>query len=239
MRILHAVIILSVLTSGSLQAGEEMEKSSWKGQVSAGLVAISGNSDITTINGKVDVTHDKDKWRHNLNATALNSTSEDVRSAEKYFIALKGDYKFAEQYYAYARVSYEDDKFSGFENQSTLTVGIGRRFLDDIAAMTLDLEAGAGVKSFKPEMMQAETERLIRLSGKYKWEFSNISYLSEDLSVEIGEEFTVTKSVTGLTAKLMDNFALNVSYTVKNTSDVPLGRKETDTETSVNLVYTF
>jgi len=58
--------------------------------------------------------------------------------------------------------------------------------------------------------------------------------------VDVGEDTTVTKSVTALTAQINGSLATKITYTIKNTSDVPTDDIEkTDTETAVTLVYSF
>jgi putative salt-induced outer membrane protein len=80
---------------------------------------------------------------------------------------------------------------------------------------------------------------LIRGAGHYTWNITEHSKFSEDLTIEAGEDVTVTKSVTGLSAKINSSLATKLTYTVKNTSKVPAGVKKTDTEFAVTLVYGF
>lgn len=105
--------------------------------------------------------------------------------------------------------------------------------------MTLDLEAGGGIKGYQEEGGNSKTEGIFRLAGKYAWDFREKSKFTQELSSDIGEQFTVDKSITSLTAQLRGNFAINLSYTVKYTSRVPEDKKKTDTETAINLVYVF
>ena len=80
---------------------------------------------------------------------------------------------------------------------------------------------------------------LIRGAARYAWKITQYSNFTEDITVDVGEDVTVTKSVTGLTAKINTSLATKLTYTIKNTSKVPAGVKKTDTEMAVTLVYSF
>ena len=226
------------LTSGLALAADEKEPA-WKGEVGAGYIATTGNSDTSKINVKAEGTLEKEKWRHYIKATALNSDSNGVTDAEKYFISGKSDYTYKENSYVFGRADYETDKFSGFEYQYTVTAGIGHRYLKDYPSMTLDADAGIGFKGFEAEGQSSETEALGRFAAKYIWGFREKSNFNQELSAEFAESFDVYKSITGLTLQIMGSFALGVSYTVKYTSKVLPGFEKTDTETTINLLYTF
>jgi len=215
------------------------EKSHWDGEAGLGYVGTTGNTRTDTFNARVDMTHEKDKWRNNLAANTFYSKNSDLKTAEKYFISGQSNYSYSQHMSLFGRASYEDDRFSGYEYQTTATVGLGHRFLDARPSMTLDLEAGGGIKGYQEEGRNSETEGILRLAGKYVWDFREKSKFSQELSSDIGEQFTVNKSITSLTAQLRGNFAINLGYTVKYTSRVPEGKKKTDTETTINLVYVF
>ncbi|MGD8559906.1 MAG: DUF481 domain-containing protein, partial [Gammaproteobacteria bacterium] len=54
-----------------------------------------------------------------------------------------------------------------------------------------------------------------------------------------GDDETVTKSVTALTANINSSLAMKLSYTIKHTSEVPPDIEKTDTETVVTIVYKY
>ncbi len=221
------------------EADLAVEKSHWDGEAGLGYVGTTGNTRTDTFNAKVDMTHEKDKWRNNLTANTLYTKNSDVKTAEKYFISGQSNYSYSGDMSLFGRASYEDDRFSGYEYQATATAGLGHRFLAVRPSITLDLEAGGGIKAYQEEGGDNKTEGVFRLAGKYAWDFREKSKFTQELSSDIGEQFTVSKSITSLTAQLMGNFAINLGYTVKYTSRVPQDKKKTDTETTINLVYVF
>lgn len=215
------------------------EKPHWNGETGLGYVATTGNTRTSTFNAKADLTHEQDQWRNNLTANMLYTQNSAVKTAEKYFVSGQSNYRYSGHMSLFSRASYEDDRFSGYEYQGTATVGLGHRFLAARPSMTLDVEAGAGIKAYQEDGQKRVTESVFRLAGKYVWNLREKSKFSQELSSDIGKQFTVNKSITSLTAQLLGNFAINLGYTVKYTSRVPANKKKIDTETTINLVYVF
>ena len=60
-----------------------------------------------------------------------------------------------------------------------------------------------------------------------------------EATVEVGEENSVTESLTTLSFQVEDSFTARFAFEVVNNSKVPKGVDHTDTITSVTLVYTF
>jgi len=228
-----------VAVTGVVLAEEQV----WKSQAELGVVNTSGNSQTSTINAKINGTREEGKWRHNLQAEALRSSTSSVVSAEKYQTSGQSDYKFTETDYAFGRVNYEFVKFSGYDYQATIAGGYGKRVMNE-TDMTLDLEIGPGLRFFKVDPpllppLESDSDPFLRLAGKYLWKVSENATFTEDLSTEIGSDLTVTKSVTGLKANINTTLAMKITFTATHTSDVPVGSKKTDTETAVTLVYSF
>jgi len=84
-----------------------------------------------------------------------------------------------------------------------------------------------------------QEEAILRAYGNYEWQLSDSALFGQELSVEGGDENTISKSTTSLKTTIVGKFALKVSYTVKYTEEVPPGTDHVDAETSVTLVYAF
>ena len=136
-------------------------------------------------------------------------------------------------------VNYEDDRFSGFDNQITLAAGYGRRLINDENTQTLDVEVGPGYRISKLEDGDSVDEAVLRLGGKYFLSLSENSDFQQSLLADIGEDTTITKSISSLKAQINGRLAMKMSLTLKHTSDVPDDVDNTDAETSVTLVYGF
>lgn len=210
----------------------------WKGAAELGYISTTGNTETETIKAKGTMSVEKDKWRHKAEITALNSTDQEVTTAEKYTFGWQSDYKFSKHNYFLGSFDYEDDRFSGYDYRATETVGLGHRTIDE-KDLKLDLEIGPGARQSKLENGSTEDEFILRGSAKLAWTVSETSKFGEILTVDFGEDATITKSTTELTTKINTSLAMKVTYVYKNTSDVPPGTDETDTEMAVTLVYSF
>ena len=237
--------ILSALsvTALPMSVAAEEAKSVWTGGAELGFVLTSGNTETQTVNGKVDLTKDLETWRNNAKLEALNTSEDESTSAEKYIAAWKSDYKFDNANFLFISAQYDDDRFSGFDYQASTAVGYGRRILDNETHL-LDLEAGPGFRRSKISEVaegqdDVEDEGILKLAGKYRYNFSKTAEFSEDLTVDIGEESTISKSVTAVKAQIVGKLAMKISYTVKHTSEVPAETKSTDRETALTLVYSI
>lgn len=238
-------ITSATLITGNAFAEEEAPKSLWKASAELGYVATTGNSETQSLNAKAMVSTDREKWRHKGEITALNgSTTDQVTdieqtTAQKYTLMGQSDYKLAGKNFLFGVINYDDDKFSGYDYRVTESVGYGRRVIED-TDLIIDLEIGPGARQSKlTSTGETESEGLIRGAAKIDWTISKSSKLAEVLTVDAGEDVTITKSVTSLSSQIEGNLSMKITFTYTNTSEVPVGIEETDTETGVTLVYNF
>ncbi|TQV76897.1 DUF481 domain-containing protein [Aliikangiella marina] len=229
---------------------EEGCKGKWEASVEFGYVAITGNQDSNSLNARFAVSYEVEKWRHEGNIAIVESSTEENISgtvvetkAERLTAQAKSDYKFSKKGYAFGILDYDDTKDSGFEYQASFAAGMGYSFIKD-DEHSLDGELGFGSRTSKTEATDllpsdSNSETITRIAGKYVWKISEHSQFEQKLSTEIGEDNTITKSYSGLSANVMENLALKLSYSIKDQTDVPVGNEETETTTAFTVVYTF
>jgi putative salt-induced outer membrane protein len=242
-------LTLAMLASGNAWAEESKlvekseKKSPWTSAAELGFVKTTGNTADQTSLLKANVVYEVDKWRHTGHLEGYGSQSEndtgvDVVSAERYELSGKSDYKFNEHDYVFGLVKLQKDRFSGFEYEDIVSIGYGRKAIKK-ENMELDLEIGPGIRFFKVDNGVSEDEALLVLAANYWWAISDTSKFIQELSTEIGENITSTKSVTGIQANINSTLALKFTYTVRHKTRVPVDTEKTDTETAMTLVYTF
>ena len=246
---------LLALTSATI-AAEEV-KSPWKSSAEVGYVNVSGNTNTETLKAAFDISYEADSWAHKVHADALSSKAETTdgtvtpavisseRTAAKWLASGQSDYKFAEFNYFYTLLSYEDDRFSGFDYQAKFGLGYGRRLVHTDTHL-LSLEVGPGYRSYRREQPappapaeETQGETFLRLNAGYAWKISASAVFKEDLTFEAGQDQDEWKSVTSLTAKINSTLAMKISHAVKSLDEVPVGSEHYDRETSVTLVFTF
>ena len=235
MKILSMAIATALVTMGS----SAMAEGKWKSAVEAGLVLTSGNTETPSTNFKSTVEHESAKWRNEAKLEALNVKGKEGRLSERYVASGKSSFKYNEKSYSFLAVDGEHDPFSGYAYQVSGALGYGHRVIGT-ETTTLDFEGGPGYRETRVRGVDESVgEGVLRLSGLYTQKLSKTAEFSESIVSAIGEQSTITKSITSITAQVAGDLSMKTSLTIRNNTDVPAGVKNTDTETAVTLVYTF
>lgn len=224
----------TMFSSGVCAIEQPSEK--WKGDAELGVLLSNGNTQTENINAKLGVLNERPQWRHELRLEAWHASDADTTTAEKYFASGKTDYKLNAFDYLFGTVSYDADRFSGYEYQAIEALGYGRR-LAATERVTFDVEAGPGMRQSKTENGESQNDAILRAAAKLNWNLSTTSVFSESLATEIGGDVVVSKSITALKTNVAGNLAMKLSFTTTYTSAVPPGFHKTDAQTAVTLVY--
>ena len=227
---------LVLVAAGGAAAAED--EGPWDGKVTLGYLATSGNSDSLSVNAGAEVGYTTGRWRHLAEASAVGAQQEEETTAEAYKAVWNSEYSFSETDYLFGRVRWQKDKFSGYDQQVTESIGYGRRILDN-ERHTLNAEVGAGARQSDLRDGSSEEEMILRGALDYTWQISETAEFSQDFSVESGSENTFMESVSEIKASLVGDLALVASYTVRRNTTVPAGSEKTDTFTALSLEYAF
>lgn len=236
-------------------AEKSQEKSAWSGEVTAGLVSTSGNSETTTANAKGQVVYSVEKWKNTFDASALKAqqTTRDAVTlieteqvtAERYFVGDKADFNLTDVDYLFLQVEFEKDLVGPVRQRTSETFGYGRKVLTGPGHF-LDLELGAGMRQTESQVVLLaapvavkEDDVIGRGRLAYKWALSETSHFSETFKVESGDSNTFMESITELRVSLVGKLYAQGSYTVRQNTDVPAGSQKTDTITALSLGWTF
>jgi len=231
-----ALALVAVTTAPAW--GEEPPKG-FSGEAELGYVATGGNTETQNLNAKTQVGHEAERWRSEGQAEVVLASDTDGATAERYFVSAKTDRKYGARAYVFVTAKWEKDLFSGYEYRVTEALGYGYRVVAT-DTVTVDLEAGPGARQSRVERSgTTDTETLGRVALNAAWKATATATLSEEATSEIGQDATVTRSVTALKTQVTGKLATKVRFTVKNTSDTPPGVEATDYETAVTLVYGF
>jgi putative salt-induced outer membrane protein len=217
-------------------ASEETAERNWKAAAELGYVETSGNSETENLNAKLYGSIAYNAWEHALHLETLNSSSNDVRSAERYLANGQSDYFINERTYALGVATWEKDKFDGFDHQASVALGLGYKVIQD-ADMQLSVELAPGYRYSKLESGDKEEDAIIRVAETFSWKLTENSTLDQTFSTEAGDSNTVTRFGAALTSQVAGDLSMKVGYYLKHNSDVADGKDKTDRETSVTLVY--
>ncbi len=215
----------------------------WSGNAELGFIQTSGNSDTQSFNGKFNITRDLQPLKTAFKFEALTSEESGDPSKEKYLSEFKVDYSLGEFDYFTSLLSYEDDRFSGYQYQGTLSLGYGYRAWNDEQGK-LDLEVGPGYRRNALEIRndqgeKIEEEAVGRFSLNLEVKIGDGAKFTEVITIEGGDSNVIYKSDMGLQSTLIGTLAMKINYQIKHTDDVPEGTKNTDSLVGVTLVYGF
>jgi len=243
MRCSRSSLFLAALVCSPFVAAEPKD---WEGEAELGVLITSGNTDQTTINGRLGFKHEVEYWRNSATFRSLYSKADGTTDSEKYAAEAETNYKFAEPQFLFFRGAYEDDRFSNYDYRSNVTAGYGSRVWEPDERTFLDLSVGAGYRYNRfdepnEDNEQYEEQAIGRLAGQLDYALSPTALFRQKLSTEIGLEDgnTVTQSLTSVQAQLRDNLSLKISYLVENISDAPPGDEDTNSETTISVLYGF
>jgi putative salt-induced outer membrane protein len=234
---MHGVGKIAILMTGLLAAGSA--SADWSGKGTFGGVLARGNSETETINLNIDVENVVDRWTHKAGASLLRTVTEDVTSADRWELRGESRYALNERSYLFGALRYEDDSFTDFRYQATLTGGYGYHFI--MTEQTkLEGQVGAGLRQTerRPDGEKSE-DAILRGAVNFERRMTETTLIYDRLLVESGSDNTFVQNQLGIEVKINDTFALGLDYAVRHNTDVLPGTDETDQVLTANLVYGF
>ncbi|WP_375250337.1 YdiY family protein [Sphingomonas sp.] len=210
----------------------------WTGRIEAGGFVSTGNTDVTGLSGTADLTREGLRWRHRLLAQADFQRTAGITSRERYVAAYQPNYKLNERGYIYGNAQYEADRFLGYDNRYSASVGAGYSVFRR-PGLTTDVELGPAYR--QTDLTDGTTQGSIAVRGSLDLDWTLLSGLiaSQDASVYVERYNSTIRSVSAIEAKLLGPLSARLSYTVQYESAPPEGRLSTDRTSRASLVYSF
>jgi len=220
----------------------------WHTAAELGAITTSGNTEGTTVTGKIDARHELGDWNNQYivaghfkedETTAPGGTRVSKRSAERVALTAKASYKLLEKDQTmFAIATHVDDKFGAYTSFSTLSVGRGTRWYNSPVA-NMDVEFGPGY--FVGERANGEEESgfTVRGAAAVKWQVSPVAQFTQTVSVERGNSNVHSSAESALSTRINGTMQMKAAFVARSDTRVPESRKNTDTQTSVTLVYSF
>lgn len=215
-----------------------------------GLVVAAGNTNTSTITAKINTSQELEQWSYQAIGDVLYKRSTSViedeeiaaTSAQKLFLSAQFDYKLADpnnRVFIYGE--YEDNRFSGFDYQTSVAAGwTSRLWRDEISELKYSVGPGYAVSKFEAIKNLADEQGLIvRAAFEYKHKFNQQATFRQFVSTEAASDSTKTKSETSLSTKITGSLAMKLTFVVNHDTSVSQEIEELDTETAVTLVYQF
>ena len=242
-------LIAAAIVASPVMAEEKA--SEIKTTAELGVLITTGNTESSSILGKITVDHKFGSWENKYTGNILKKDTEVVNDAgeketrttdDKYSVAGQANYKFDSTSSAFGRASYANDKEGAYETAISVTGGYSFRAVEK-ENMFLDLNAGAGFTELTPQNGTAEDSSVYRAAAAFEWQINDMTKFVQNVSVERAPDLdnpnTQTISETGVSASFNSSMQMKFGYKTVTNSSVAPGFEKTDTETSVTLVVNF
>lgn len=243
----HSLKVLSASVIFALAAPAQAQ---WTGKAEVGLLQSGGNTESASANAKLDLKREGQNWINNFYAAALYSENAEFSTAERYEARYQADYKINDRLSWFGALRGEQDRFSGFAYQATVSTGASYKFIDS-PDTKLTASLGAGYKRFKEEVLvksdagevldriEGETgsDAVGTLSSDFEHAFTDTTKLTNKLLAEFGGDNTAVANDIALQVSMTQSFALAAGFGIRYNSDPPPLSESTDTLITLNLVY--
>jgi putative salt-induced outer membrane protein YdiY len=254
---LSALCMLPIVSYTAIAEDTAKEKPAFTASAELGFLYKTGNTKSADIKAGFNLKHEKDKWRSvvafNILAKKLEKEDDEgndefVTTDNKWDILTQTNYTIgeADKNYLYGNLAHEQDKFSGFESQSSFSAGWGRHWYETESS-SFFADIGPGVKydvtrASETEASKSSTNLIIQAQAVYTHKFNDYvafkQYLVARQATESGEN-SVYKSETSVTAQLIDALQLKFALRIDYDTEVKPEYENTNTETSMTLIYNF
>lgn len=230
------------ITSTKILATDE-----WSGTGEVGLIKSSGNSDNENFNVGLAFERKTEIWEQDVHLKYFKSSSDGIESADTVSANYQAKRSLSEKSYVFAGVDYLDDSFDGFTEQFGASLGYGYRIYDS-EPLSWEVGIGIGYRDTSELITLANGDEIegkdlsgatLVLRSEYAYQLTDNSKISDDFRADIGSDNSFIENNLALTVAMNDQFALKAGVLVRHNTDPAPGKKETDTVSSINLVYNF
>jgi putative salt-induced outer membrane protein len=224
------------------------EGSNWFTSAELGAISTSGNTTGTSVTGKIDARHEMSNWSNEYifsgffkedEVANADGTRTRNRSAERWQVSAKAAFKLLEDgNRAFLLGSHVNDKFGAYTRYSTLAVGYGTQLMKR-EDKTVDVEVGPGYFHGESATGEQDSGMTVHGAAQLRWRVSPSAAFSQTVSVERGTTNVHTVAETALSTKINGTMQMKAAFSARSDSKVPEDKKNTDTQTSLTLVYSF
>lgn len=225
-----------------------MSPGTWQTSAELGAISTTGNTEGTSITGKIDSRQELENWSNEYIATGFfkedditqaDGSKKRERSADRFSVSARAGYKLLKPGdKAFVLVSHVKDTFGAYTRYSSINVGHSSQWYRS-PTTTFDAEIGPGYFKGRRFIGNEESGLTVRGAGTLRMKLSDTAQFSQTLSVERGTSNTHSAAETALSTKIIDRMQMKAAFVARSDTNVSPGVKKLDTQTSLTLVYSF
>ncbi|MBB5519281.1 DUF481 domain-containing protein [Amphiplicatus metriothermophilus] len=221
------------------KAPEWLKLGPWEGKATASGVISSGNSENAAGGIHFEAVREFSYFTHNIRTYFDYGRSNGKKNQQRWGLSYKLDYLLGDRTYGFARFSYDEDEFSGFDYKLFGGLGVGH-FLFKDEGFSWKLEGGPGYQ-YAPidDDRTIDQHAAVYAASETDWLIRDGFLFEQDLNATWTEQTSTLVSKTALTSSLTDTLSTGLSFLYRYETNPPAGRVNADTTFRVNLTYGF
>src|SRR6185295_11661039 len=186
----------------------------WKTKGELGGSIARGNSESESVNGAIEITYTRDKWEHVAGFAGNYGDDGTIATAQRWEVRGQSNYTFNEKAYWFGAARYEDDRFSSFDSQASLSTGLGYKF-NDTERTKFRVQGGPGYRYANVrETGETEDGVIFRGDVDYEHQLTDTTKIVDKFLVERGSENTYLQNDLGIEVTIMGALGLRVGFHV-------------------------
>ena len=120
-------------------------------QVELGAIFTSGNTEDENIQFKGNIAWLRNSWEYGFSVDGFRSSKDGELAAQRVYYVANTNYSLSESSFILTRLAHDDDRFSGYDSQSDISVNYGRNLLANTPNMAVTLNVGLGMRRSRSE----------------------------------------------------------------------------------------
>lgn len=209
----------------------------WTAKSEVGASFATGNSENESANAALEVKNTLEKWTHTLGFAGNYGSDSGGTTAQRWEVRGQTQYEITDRAYGFGAARYEDDRFSAYDFQATLSGGLGYKIIDNDRTKFW-VQGGPGYRYAEfNDTGESEDGMIFRGDLGFDHQITDTTKIVERFLVETGSENTYLQNDIGLEVSINGALALRLGYQVRHNTDVPAGVEKTDTLTTIGLIY--
>jgi putative salt-induced outer membrane protein len=210
----------------------------WKGRAELGGWLTTGNSPDTGLSATIDLAREGPRWRQKFRFQLDYQDSLGVATHRHYLASYEPNLKVSDRAYLYGAAQYESDRFAGYYNRYSGSVGAGISAIRN-DRMKLNLELGPAYRDTSYTDTARESSIAARGTLDFNWKLSPGLSVTQTASAYLQHYSSTLAGTTALNAKLIGPLSARLSYNIQHETLPAAGRVPTDTTSRAALVYSF
>jgi putative salt-induced outer membrane protein len=237
-RVLILVLCLAPLPAAAQAPAPPPPPPLWDAQIGASFVGTNGNSDTSSVGADFGAHRRGLVWKIDSEATAVRSSSLDVKTAERYLGLLRAARKLTPIIGVTSGIKLERDRFSGLDFRSILDAGLSWALvrgpawtLDGVTAVAWNHESRTlGPTINHPVgLLQLLSRVPFGTAGDTTQRFTFYPDFTETSAYRSEGEVTAQAALNG-------RLALKLGYLIRFANNPVPGFKKTDNTTTASVV---